>query len=265
MFMRRPSSAWSTAASTAGKSRVMTRASSSHRGRQRRQVLAPPDRLGQLLGGPGEQPADPVGERVDRFAGVLDGDLRREQQVGGDRDGGPDERLGHALPRGRSGRQGADTEHEHRADGDLDEVGLQPQHLPHGQRDEDEQAQRPPLQRHQGGEADGDRDARDDGDHPVQTARQQRGGRDLDDQHRRQRRQQRLGLGEDQRGDHVAEHRRDRQPQRELELAERGQPEPAPGSAQRSLARRGHVPHLAREPWPVVESDLGVRCGGMRG
>ena len=168
--------------------------------------------LAELVRSADQQLADRVGQPVDGAPGIATGDLGWEEQGGDDAHGRPDQRLGDPLPGSRLRADLADAEDEHGADRHLDQVGAQPEVLTDGDRDQDEDAEAPPLQRYDGREPDCQHHSGHDCDDTVEPAGQQGQRRHLHHEHRRQRREQRLGAGEDQRRHDIAGRGRDGDP-----------------------------------------------------
>ena len=131
------------------------------------------------------------------------------------------------MPRGRARRGGADPEHQHRADGHLEEVVAQPQHLPDDEGQADQQPQTPPAQPHRDRKKHGQTDAGNHAHDPVQAALEDADRCQLHDEERRERREQRrVRPGEQLLGDDVARNGRQRQAQRPAQRGPAGATEP---------------------------------------
>src|SRR3954447_16338686 len=214
--------------------------------------LEPADVLGCLL----QQPAQVVGEVPQRATSVGGGDLRGEQEVRRDAHRGADESLGDPLPAGGLRAERADSEHEHGADRDLDQVRAQPQRLADHDGYGDQDAEAPPCERYDGGEHHRQRHPRDDADDPVQAAGQQADRRHLDDEQRGEWREQGLGAGEERQRDDVARHRRDGQSERPRHRRRSATAEPAYLVRRMAGKRLAHArAHATHSPMVAEPAD----------
>ena len=156
---------------------------------------AGPGRAGvgpHALGGLLQQRGDLLGEPLHGLPRVAAAHGGREQHVDQHPDRRTDERLDDPAHRGRLGTGGEpDAEHQHRADRHLDQVRAQPQQLADDDRGGDQDAEAPPGEADDRGEADRQRHAGDDGEDALDAAEQGARRRGLHDQQRGQRGDQR--------------------------------------------------------------------------
>ena len=171
-------------------------------------VLARPA-LGQVGGGPLQHPGHVVGQLVDGIAGRPDVDRRGQEGVDDHPDPGADQGLQHPRP-GHTGRP-AEGQNEQGAHRDLDPVRAQLQDLADGQGDEHDQADAPPVQPEQVGDAQGQQHPGGHAGHPLEAAGDRLDQGQLGDQERGQRGEhRRLGPGQAQGqlpGDHPSQGR----------------------------------------------------------
>ncbi|GDY52745.1 hypothetical protein SVIO_033680 [Streptomyces violaceusniger] len=166
------------------------------------------DLAAQLLADVQQQLTHPAGQVLDGLTGRLDPHRRREEEVEGHPDTGPDQGLQHPVP-GVGGHL-RHAEDQHGADRHLLDPVAHACEIAGGLGGEDDQAQTPPGQPYQHAEGDGDQDAHDHGLDPAQASGEGRVQGDLDDEEGGERGGERGGFLAQLEGDDVRDGRRRR-------------------------------------------------------